>query len=119
MSTSSMESSQGGSGSTSMLLTLPEVARRLNFSLRKMQQEVAMGRIVVVRFGRSVRVHPSDLRAYLDACRGLAPGESPPEARVEPLPEGECVSTTPGSPAGRTVSRRKPGDLPGPAPRAQ
>jgi len=52
-----------------LLLTVPEVARALRLSPAKiytMLEDRCPGGIPIKRFGKSVRVSPSDLRRWLD-----------------------------------------------------
>ncbi|PAW79093.1 MAG: hypothetical protein B9S32_03820 [Verrucomicrobia bacterium Tous-C9LFEB] len=55
--------------SLDQLLTIGDVARFLQLSVRKLQEDVAAGALLPTRFGRAVRFHPSDIRAYIDARR--------------------------------------------------
>lgn len=47
------------------LLTLAEAARLLKMSKTKLYWERKAGKLRTVNFGRSVRVHPLDLRKYI------------------------------------------------------
>jgi excisionase family DNA binding protein len=50
-------------GSLLQLLTVREVARHLRLSERQIRRMIADGRIVVVRFGRAVRIRPEVVAA--------------------------------------------------------
>ena len=51
------------------LLTVEGAARRMGMSVRHVQRLVAERRIAHLRLGRSVRIDPSDVDAYLAATR--------------------------------------------------
>jgi excisionase family DNA binding protein len=51
------------------LLTLRQVARRLNVSVRTVRREVASGRFHCVRIGRSVRFTRNDVVRFVAAAR--------------------------------------------------
>jgi excisionase family DNA binding protein len=51
------------------LLTIEEAAERISMSARYVRRLVAERRIVFYRLGRSVRIEPSDLAAYVAAGR--------------------------------------------------
>jgi excisionase family DNA binding protein len=53
------------------LLRIPQVAEGLGVSTRTVRRVIARGELVACRLGRSVRVHPDDLAAYIDRQRGL------------------------------------------------
>ena len=55
----------------SKLLRIPQVAEGLDVSTRTVRRLIAAGELVACRFGRSVRVHPDDLVAYIRRRRGL------------------------------------------------
>lgn len=59
--------------SVPMLLTYQEAGEVLGVTDRTVSKLVAEGGLRAVRFGRSVRIDPADLRAYIDnrktACR--------------------------------------------------
>jgi excisionase family DNA binding protein len=48
------------------LMTLAEVAELLRFSKSKLYQERKAGRLLTVRFGRSIRVRPCDVQKYIN-----------------------------------------------------
>lgn len=50
---------------------IDEVAAILGVSARTVRRMIARGELVACRLGRSVRVHPDDLAAYIDRRRGL------------------------------------------------
>jgi excisionase family DNA binding protein len=52
------------------LLTVIDIAERLQVSPREVRRWVATGRLPVVRFGRAVRVHPGTLEHLMS--HGLA-----------------------------------------------
>ena len=60
------------------LLTIADVARRLQVSERAVRRWIAEGRLAVVHLGRAVRVRPADLAHILAA--GL-PAGTPPHTR--------------------------------------
>ena len=49
------------------LLTLHQVADRLQVSMSTVRRKVASGELTVVRIGRNQRVRPVDLEAYIKA----------------------------------------------------
>lgn len=51
------------------LLTLEEAAQRIKMSTRHVRRLVAERRIAAHRLGRSVRINPDDLAAYVAAGR--------------------------------------------------
>ncbi len=59
--------------SNAPLLTVPEVADRLNLNFQHVWRMVNAGKIPSYRIGRSRRVSQDDLDAYLEACRVPAP----------------------------------------------
>ncbi|MGE0190439.1 MAG: helix-turn-helix domain-containing protein [Planctomycetota bacterium] len=55
---------------TTPLLTIPDVASRLNVSVRTVRTWVAAGRLPVVRLGRRcVRVEPAEVERMLEEAR--------------------------------------------------
>lgn len=52
-------------GATPRLLRIDDVAERLAVSRSMAWKLVALGHLVSVRIGRSVRVRPQDLEAYI------------------------------------------------------
>ncbi len=52
--------------SQDQLLTLQQVADRLQVSMSTVRRLVAAGKLKAVRIGRSQRVRPDDLRAYIN-----------------------------------------------------
>lgn len=58
------------------LLSYRETGKLLGVTERTVFSLVAAGELPRVRFGRSVRIDPADLRAYIDRCKTLAPRES-------------------------------------------
>jgi excisionase family DNA binding protein len=57
--------------SCSRLLLIDQVAEGLGVSSRTVRRLIARRELVACRLGRSVRVHPDDLAAYIDRRRGL------------------------------------------------
>ena len=55
----------------SRLLLIDQVAASLGVSARTVRRLIARRELVACRLGRSVRVHPDDLAAYIDRRRGL------------------------------------------------
>ena len=55
----------------SRLLLIDQVAEGLGVSTRTVRRLIARRELVACRLGRSVRVHPDDLAAYIDRRRGL------------------------------------------------
>jgi excisionase family DNA binding protein len=55
----------------SKLLRIHQVAEGLDVSTRTVRRLIARGELVACRLGRSLRVHPDDLAAYIDRQRGL------------------------------------------------
>ena len=55
----------------SRLLLTDQVAMDLGVSKRTVRRLIARRELVACRLGRSVRVHPDDLAAYIDRRRGL------------------------------------------------
>jgi excisionase family DNA binding protein len=55
----------------SRLLLIDQVAEGLAVSTRTVRRLIARRELVACRLGRSVRVHPDDLAAYIDRRRGL------------------------------------------------
>ena len=53
------------------LLTLRDVARILNTSMKTLRRRIDAGQLPVIRDGRIVRVHPRDLERYISARRSL------------------------------------------------
>ena len=51
----------------STLYTAVEAANRLNCSLSMIYKIVDTGRLPAIRNGRSIRIHPDDLAAYMAA----------------------------------------------------
>lgn len=49
------------------LLTRPESLNILRMSLRKLEMEIAIGAIPVVRFGKSIRIRPEAIQDYIAA----------------------------------------------------
>ena len=52
------------------LLLIDEVAEGMGVSTRTVRRLIARRELVACRLGRSVRVHPDDLAAYIDRRRG-------------------------------------------------
>jgi excisionase family DNA binding protein len=52
------------------LLLIDQVAMDLGVSKRTVRRLIARRELVACRLGRSVRVHPDDLAAYIDRRRG-------------------------------------------------
>lgn len=72
-----MQQGEAASG-VERLLTYRETARLLGVTERTVWSLVDRGELTAVRFGRSVRVDPRDLRAFIDGARRAAPAA--PEA---------------------------------------
>jgi len=53
--------------SQDQLLTLRQVADRLQVSMSTVRRLVDAGELRTVRIGRNLRVRPEDLKAYIDA----------------------------------------------------
>jgi len=51
------------------LLTIAEVGKRLALSERQVREQLYRGRLRKTKLGRSVRVHPDDLEAFIEAGR--------------------------------------------------
>ena len=51
------------------LLTAEEVAAKLSLSSSKIYQMMASGTLPYLQMGRSKRVDPADLAAYIDSCK--------------------------------------------------
>lgn len=56
------------------LLTYREAGKLLAVTERTVFTLVADGELPAVRFGRSVRIDPADLRAYIDRCKTTSRG---------------------------------------------
>lgn len=56
------------------LLTYKQVGNLLGVTERTIFTLVADRKLPAVRFGRSVRIDPADLRAYIDRCKATARG---------------------------------------------
>lgn len=56
------------------LLTYREAGKLLGVTERTIWTLVDRGELPAVRFGRSVRIDPADLRAYIDQCKTAAKG---------------------------------------------
>jgi excisionase family DNA binding protein len=54
---------------TTELLTCVEAAHRMRISVRQVRRLIAERRIAVHRMGRSVRLSPADIAAYLATVR--------------------------------------------------
>ena len=52
------------------LLTYREVAKTLRVSERTIWTLVNRGELPAVRFGKSVRIDPTDLRAFIEQAKG-------------------------------------------------
>jgi excisionase family DNA binding protein len=55
--------------STENLLTIDEAAKRIRMSARHVRREIADGRIAYHRLGRAIRLHVTDVDAYLASRR--------------------------------------------------
>jgi excisionase family DNA binding protein len=69
------------------LLTMDEVAERLNTTPRHVRRLVFERRIAYRKLGRYVRFHPDDVAEYVAATRiaaGTVPGAGGPVARLRP-----------------------------------
>lgn len=56
------------------LLTYKQAGELLGVTERTVWTLVADGELPAVRFGRSVRIDPADLRAYIDRCKTTSRG---------------------------------------------
>lgn len=56
------------------LLTYREAGKLLGVTDRTIWTLVDQGELPAVRFGRSVRIDPADLRAYIDRCKTAGKG---------------------------------------------
>lgn len=56
------------------LLTYKQAGELLGVTERTVWTLVADGELPAVRFGRSVRIDPADLRAYIDRCKTSSRG---------------------------------------------
>lgn len=56
-------------GAVPELLTLDEAGHHLRLSASSVKRLVADGRLRVVHVGRATRVHPADLRTFVDGLR--------------------------------------------------
>lgn len=68
-------------GGPARLLTYGEVAKALGISERSLWTLVQEGRIAAVRFGRTVRFDPADLRSFIERSKQRGP-EGPGEGRM-------------------------------------
>lgn len=75
-------------GMVEKLLTYKQAGELLGVTERTVWTLVADGELPAVRFGRSVRIDPADLRAYIDRCK--------PPAPVRELPRETGVNSEPG-----------------------
>lgn len=64
-----MPSRKTASPSAEPLLTIDEAGQELNLSPRHLRRAIALGELVVHRFGRAVRIARGDLDAYRRAAR--------------------------------------------------
>ena len=55
--------------SQDQLLTLQQVADRLQVSMSTVRRLVAAGRLKAVRIGRNLRVRPEDLSKYIEEAK--------------------------------------------------
>lgn len=53
------------------LLTIEQSAEILNTSVKTVRRRIEASELPVIRDGRILRVHPSDLARYISARRGL------------------------------------------------
>jgi excisionase family DNA binding protein len=51
------------------LLSLPEVAERLGYSIKTLRRRIATGELAIIRDGRLIRVRPEDLERYIQQRR--------------------------------------------------
>jgi len=61
-------------GIVEKLLTYKQAGELLGVTERTVWTLVADGELPAVRFGRSVRIDPADLRAYIDRCKTTSRG---------------------------------------------
>ncbi|MCC7193570.1 MAG: helix-turn-helix domain-containing protein [Phycisphaeraceae bacterium] len=59
------------------LLTYKQAGELLGVTPRTIWTLVAGGEIPSVKFGRSVRIDPADLRTYIDRCKTTSKGVKP------------------------------------------
>ncbi len=52
------------------LLTVAKTAENLNVSEKSVYRLIHARKLRVIRCGRALRIHPDDLRDYIDANRG-------------------------------------------------
>ena len=62
-------------GATPTLLTVAEVAERLRVSTMTVYRLIQRGELAALRIGRSYRIEPSALDAYLSAGSDAASGQ--------------------------------------------
>jgi excisionase family DNA binding protein len=55
------------------LLTYPEAGKVLGVTERTIFTMVKTGELPAVRFGRSVRIDPADLRRFINKAKGVKP----------------------------------------------
>lgn len=73
-------------GIVEKLLTYEQAGELLGVTKRTVWTLVDDGELPAVRFGRSVRIDPADLRAYIDRCKTKATGTGPvPEASTSQI----------------------------------
>lgn len=61
--------------SQDQLLTLPQVADRLQVSMSTVRRRIAAGELPVVAIGRNYRVRPADLDRYIETHVTAEPGK--------------------------------------------
>ena len=61
-------SSPSGQGA-SRLLTVEEAAERLSVSVRNIRHQIYRRRLPIVKIGRLVRIHETDLESFIDRGR--------------------------------------------------
>lgn len=58
------------------LLTYQDAAKQLRVTDRTIWQLVKDGKLPAVKFGRSVRIEPADLRAFIQRAKGQGVGNA-------------------------------------------
>ncbi len=71
-----MRPPQGPTDVPCPLLTYTEAAKVLCVTERTIRQFVADGKLPVVRFGRTVRIDPADLRAFINSAKRRDSGDA-------------------------------------------
>lgn len=69
-----LKNATGGRDTMHPLLTYREAAKVLGVTPRTVWTLVQAGTLPAVRFGRSVRIDPTDLRQFIDRAKGVPEG---------------------------------------------